>query len=296
MAEQFLTGLTAFPLTPADADGRVRTEELGTLVSRLVDTNVSAIGVLGSTGIQAYLSRFERQRAVRTAVEAANGAKPVMVGVGAMRTDEACALALDAKQAGADWLVLSPISYTPLTQDEAYQHFVQVASQTDLPLCVYANPSTTHFHFSHGLIMRLAALPTIKAIKLPPLSDSTYAAELADLRRGCPSDFSLGYSGDWEMLDALAAGADCFHSALAGLLPTPLLALAAQAEHSDHVLADAFAPFMELIRVNGSLRVTYALANEMGVTTAQPPRPVLPLSAQLRRQCADAAQAVLAVI
>ena len=65
-----------------------------------------------------FLSRDQRRRAVAAAVEAV-ASIPIIVGVGAMRTDEAQALARDAAEEGASGLLLAPVSYTPLTEEEA---------------------------------------------------------------------------------------------------------------------------------------------------------------------------------
>src|SRR3712207_8757279 len=50
----------------------------------------------------AYLTRETRQRAVRVAVECVGGKIPIIVGVGALRTDEAETLARDAKAARSE--------------------------------------------------------------------------------------------------------------------------------------------------------------------------------------------------
>ena len=101
-------GLSAFPLTPADEHGRVDTETLARLVERLCEAGVDAIGLLGSTGIYAYLSREERRRAVEAASECVRGRVPLVVGVGTLRTDHAMDLARDAETAGADALLMAP--------------------------------------------------------------------------------------------------------------------------------------------------------------------------------------------
>lgn len=56
------TGLSAFPLTPADAEGVIDTDALSVLVDRLASAGVDSICLLGSTGIYAYLDRAERAR------------------------------------------------------------------------------------------------------------------------------------------------------------------------------------------------------------------------------------------
>ena len=43
-------GLSAFPVTPADAQGRVEAGALARLVRRLAEAGVDSIGLLGSTG------------------------------------------------------------------------------------------------------------------------------------------------------------------------------------------------------------------------------------------------------
>ena len=274
------TGLSAFPLTPANAAGVVDTDALQTLVARGVAAGVASICVLGSTGIYAYLTRVERRRAINAAIAVA-GPTPILVGIGALRTDEACALARDAQEAGADGLLLAPMSYTPLTQDEAFEHFQSVASATNLPLCIYNNPSTTHFQFSLPLLTQLADIPTIVALKNPEPAQGSIAEELALLRTNLAAPFTLGYSGDWCAARALLAGADSWFSVVAGLFPVPSLAMthAAQAGETDRALEiDAeFAPLWALFKDFGSLRVIYSAANLLALTDTQPPRPILPV-------------------
>ncbi len=190
-------GLSAFPITPTDAHGRVDTDAFNRLLERLHSAGVDSIGLLGSTGGYMYLTREERRRAVAAAVGNVGGRTPLIVGVGALRTDEAESLARDAASEGADALLLAPVSYTPLTEEEAYQHFAAVARATDLPLCIYNNPGTTHFTFSDALLTRLAAVPNIKAVKMPLPKDMDFRTELDRLRRDSPGDFAIGYSGDW---------------------------------------------------------------------------------------------------
>lgn len=175
-------GLSAFPLTPADENGCVDVEALSRLVERLDAAQVDSVGLLGSTGSYAYLSRAERLRAVQAAAECLKGTRTLMVGVGALRTDEAMALARDAENAGADALLLAPVSYTPLTQEEAYHHFAAVAGATALPLCIYNNPSTTHFTFSDELLVRLAYIPHILSVKMPLAANMEFKPELERLR------------------------------------------------------------------------------------------------------------------
>src|SRR3954452_15902557 len=113
------TGLSAFPLTPLDAGGAIDAPAFERLVGRLAAAGVDSIGALGSTGNYAYLTREERSRVARLAVDAAAGT-PVMVSVGATRTRHVLELVEDAQAAGAAALLLAPVSYRPLRANEVF--------------------------------------------------------------------------------------------------------------------------------------------------------------------------------
>jgi 4-hydroxy-tetrahydrodipicolinate synthase len=281
-------GLSAFPITPADEQGRVDVEALRRLVRRLVDAKVDSIGLLGSTGSYPYLTRDERRRAIEAAVAEAAGQTPIIVGVGALRTSDAVLMARDARAAGADAGLLAPVSYTPLTDDEVFTHFETVAAASDLPICIYNNPGTTHFSFSEDLIARLSQLPGIGAVKNPAPEAAAAPAAVSALRARVPAGFAVGFSTDWNAAEALIAGGDGWYSVAAGLFPGPCVEIRDAVALGDRQRArqiDAgLAPLWDLFRTFTSLRVIYAAANRLGLCSTQPPRPILPLPEQAQHQ------------
>jgi 4-hydroxy-tetrahydrodipicolinate synthase len=283
------SGLSAFPITPLTPAGEIVATDLVRLVQRIEAGGADSIGLLGSTGTYMFISREQRRRAVAAAVGAATSL-PVMVGVGAMRTDDAQSLARDAATEGAAGLLMAPVSYTPLTEEEVFEHFLAVASASDLPLCIYSNPGTTNFTFRPEFVARLATIATVAAIKLPLPSSGDIPADLAAFRQAAPG-LSIGYSGDWGCKDALLAGADCWFSVAGGLFPERAAALTAAAMKGDREEADrhdsAFAGLWGLCKANGSLRLIYAAANMLGLTDAQPPRPLLGADEGLRTRLAS---------
>jgi 4-hydroxy-tetrahydrodipicolinate synthase len=286
-----LKGLCAFPITPSDAEGRVDSDALRKLVGSLCAAKVDSICVLGSTGTYAYLSRSERRRALETALEESGGQTPILVGVGALRTDEAVRLAQDAKAAGVAAGLLAPVSYTPLNEDEVFEHFATVARESDLALCIYDNPGTTHFQFSRALIGRLSRLPGIIALKTPAPETQAVAAHVADLRSAVPDGFSVGYSADWNSAEALIAGADAWYSVAGGLFPRIGMAIVQAAQNADFAearrLNERLDPLWSLFKEFSSLRVMYASADVLGICRAEPPRPILPLAGAARQRVAD---------
>ncbi|MBX5184836.1 dihydrodipicolinate synthase family protein [Rhizobium sp. NZLR5] len=289
--------LSAFPPTPADIDGRVDTESLCRLLDRLCDAGVASIGLLGSTGIYAFLTREERLRAVQAAVECVAGRVPLVVGAGALRTGHAVDLARDAEAAGADALLLAPVSYTPLTQEEAYQHFLAVTKAAKLPLCIYNNPGTTHFTFSRDLLQRLSEIETIRAVKMPLPVDSDFRGELAALRQ--TTNLEIGYSGDWGAAEALLSGADAWYSVVGGLFPRVALALTTAAIAGDRAetlrLDGLLQPLWKTFKDFGSIRVVYTLVDVLSLAQVQLPRPLLPLGPMDRQRVLDAVEPLIAL-
>jgi len=276
------TGLSAFPITPLNEDG-VNEADYAGLVRRLAEAGVASIGALGSTGVYPYLSREQRGRVARVAVDNAQGV-PVVVGVGALRTRDVLLLAEDAQQAGARALLLAPMSYHSLHVEEVYGLFETLTRNVSVPVCVYDNPGTTRFDFSDELHGRIAQLPNIGSIKIPPvLADPAAAAErVARLRALIPAHVSLGISGDSVGAIGMLAGCDTWYSVIGGLFPHTTLAIAraAQAGNAEEAarLSARLQPLWDLFgKYKGSLRMIAAAAGLMGL--AQQPCLPLPLQA-----------------
>ncbi len=283
------SGLCAFPLTPTSESG-VDDHSYAHLVSRLAAAGVDSIGSLGSTGVYPYLDREQRARAARTAVYAADGT-PVMVGIGALRTANVLALAEDAQRAGASAVLLAPMTYQPLTEDEVFGLYEHVTRELSVPLCVYDNPGTTHVEFSDQLHARIARLPRVASIKIPAVPGEAEAARqrVAALRALLPRTVTIGVSGDWTAATGLNTGCEAWYSVVGGLFPHTALALTRAAQKGDAdgawAISERLEPLWELFRRHGSLRVMAAAASHLGLT-AEPnlPLPLHGLTPDGRRQ------------
>jgi 4-hydroxy-tetrahydrodipicolinate synthase len=292
-------GFSAFPITPSDSTGVVDETALSGILEKLAVTAVDSVGLLGSTGTYVYLSRAQRRRAVEIGVKVLSGSIPLMVGVGALRTDDAIALARDAETAGADAVLLAPVSYIPLTQEEVFQHFLSVSGATALPVCIYNNPTATHFIFSDDLLERLAQVPNICAVKMPSPEKAAVPAELDRLRPLVPDDFKIGYSWDRRSADAVAAGGDAWYSGIGGVLPEQALKLCRAAQSRDFAeverINSVFEPLWDLCSSLGTVRVIYAVANLNGLYPGQPPLPISPLSIDERDRVMQAVSRLSAI-
>lgn len=285
-----ITGLSAFPLTPLH-DDRVDEHAYASLVERAAAAGVDSITSLGSTGSYAYLTLDERRRVARIALAHA-GSTPVFVGVGALRASHVLDLARDAQDAGAAAVLVAPVSYQPLTGDDVFGLFEELASVVDVPIIVYDNPGTTHFDFTDALYGRLTQLPGVASIKIPgvPAAPDAARARVDGIRSVVPDGVTIGVSGDASAATGLNAGCDAWYSVIAGTLPEPAVALTRAALAGDAAAAAAeserLQPLWDLFAENGgSFRVVAAIAEIAGLVQPDSiPRPLRGLDAAARER------------
>ena len=287
-----LTGLSAFPHTPLRNDAFDEAAYVR-LLERLTVTGVDSITALGSTGSYMYLDRDERRRVAHAAVQNA-GSVPVIVGIGAMRTSQVQRLADDAQAAGASAVLLAPVTYQALGDDEVFGLFEDVTAGLSVPLVVYDNPGTTHVTFTDHLYGRIAALPHVASFKIPgvPAQPDNATTRVQTIRDHIPGTVTVGVSGDSTAATGLNAGCDVWYSAIGGTLPTPALIITRAALSGDHATAAAesarLEPLWELFAEHGSYRVTAAIAEHLGLVAADClPRPVQGLRAGARTRVAQ---------
>jgi 4-hydroxy-tetrahydrodipicolinate synthase len=287
------TGLSAFAPTPL-TEAAIGEAEYARLISRLARAGVDSIGALGSTGSYAYLDRAERARAVTVAVRHADGV-PVIAGVGALRMRDILHHVEDTQEAGAAAVILAPMTYEALSDDEVFALYEEVCANLSVPLAVYDNPVATRVTFSDELHSRVAQLRPVAAIKLPlPAAGvDVLAARVARLRALIPATVAIGVSGDDAAAAGLSAGCDLWFSVLGGTLPVECLELvrAAQAGSADDASAASarLQPIWQLFARYGTYRVIAGLTEQLGlVPRMNLPRPVRPLDAEGMRLVAEA--------
>lgn len=284
-----LSGLSAFTLTPFNSAGIVDVDHLQKLVARLAATDVDSIGVLGSTGSYMYLTQAQRARAIEAAVEASAG-KPVLAGIGDLRTDWVVKHTASAEKAGAGALLLAPVSYLPLTERDFTELVKSIASVTSLPICLYNNPGTTRFTMTAELVAELAKLPTVNAVKNPAPAKLMTMSDFANTRNNLPQDFILGYSGDALIINVLPIGPDAWYSVVAGTLPQLAVKLWSAGNQPEKLsdLNSKCTPLWECFNQYGSIRVVPEIARMIGIGPLDLALPLQPLQRDEVAQIAEA--------
>jgi 4-hydroxy-tetrahydrodipicolinate synthase len=271
-------GIIAYPITPFGADGIDRAR-LGELVSTLVTDGADAIAPLGSTGESAYLSRDEWRAVVDVTVEAVAGRVPVIVGASDLTTAETVNRAVYAQQAGADAVMVLPVSYWPLADREVIGHYRSISDAISIPIMAYNNPTTSGVDMKPELLVEMfSSIENVTMVK-ESTGDITRMTELTRLTDGTLPFYN---GSNPLVLEALKAGAKGWCTAAACLRPEECVALyrAVVDGKLDEASAiyDGLKPFLEFIVSRGlppAIKDGLAL---LGRPAGAPRLPLLPLT------------------
>lgn len=285
-------GIIAYPVTPfSDAAGgpnAVATERLAALVDRLVSSGVHAIAPLGSTGELAYLDEPEFDTVVDTTIATVDGRVPVIVGVSDVTTAKTVRRAQYAQRAGADAVMILPVSYWKLSEREIVAHYRSVSDAISIPIMAYNNPATSGVDMPPELLVRM--FDTIENVTM--VKEST-----GDLTRMHRIDELSGgrlpfYNGSNPLvLDALKAGASGWCTAAPNLRPQPCIDLydAVRAGDLDkaQALYDDLKPLLQFIVAGGLATTVKAGLELLDFPVGDPRAPLLPLDEEGRAQLKD---------
>ena len=260
---------------------------------RLIDWQIaegsSALVPCGTTGESATLSYDEHYRVIAVCIEQAAGRVPVIAGCGSNDTATAVKHMAFAKAEGADAALVVVPYYNRPNQEGIYAHFAHLAEQNDLPIVVYNVPARTVTDILPETMARLAAIPSIVAIK----DASGNLARIGAHRIGCGADFcQLSGNDDMALAFNGAGGVGCI-SVTANVAPKLCAEFQQATRDGDFALArtlnDTLHPLHSALFSDASPGPTkYALTRVVDWMTGELRLPMTPPSAT-SRQAIDAA-------
>ncbi|CAI2767685.1 dihydrodipicolinate synthase family protein [Flavobacterium collinsii] len=229
MKNNLFKGIIAYPITPFDKNEKVDISLYKKLLERLIVSGCHAVAPLGSTGVMPYLSDEEKEALTVATIEQVNGRVPVLVGVSNLTTEKTIYHAKFAEKAGAAAVMIIPMSYWKLTDDEIVQHFDVVAKQISIPIMAYNNPATGGVDMSPALLKRLLEIANVTMIK-----ESTGDVQrMHYLKRELGDDVAFFNGSNPLALAAFSAGATGWCTAAPNLIPNLNLDLYHAIENND---------------------------------------------------------------
>ncbi|MDT5115377.1 MAG: 4-hydroxy-tetrahydrodipicolinate synthase [Mycobacterium sp.] len=280
-----IDGIIAYPVTPYSETGGIDTARLAELVERLITGRVHAIAPLGSTGELAYLDEPEFDAVVDTTIDTVAERVPVIVGVSDVTTAKTIRRAEYAQQAGADAVMILPVSYWTLSEREIVQHYRSISEAISIPIMAYNNPATSGVDMLPELLV--AMFETIENVTMVKEStgDLTRMQRITELSGG---NLPFYNGSNPLVLDALKAGASGWCTAAPNLRPQACIDLYNAVQSDDlenaQILYDNLKPLLEFIVAGGLASTVKAGLDLLGFPIGDPRAPLLPLDEQSRAE------------
>ncbi|PBG25872.1 4-hydroxy-tetrahydrodipicolinate synthase [Clostridioides difficile] len=202
-------------VTPFTKDNKVDFDKLGELVEYQIANGTDAIVSCGTTGEANTMTDEEQLATIKYVVEKVNKRVPVIAGSGSNDTMHSVNLSQEAEKLGVDALLIITPYYNKANKAGLKRHFETIANSVKLPIILYNVPGRTCVNISPNLIVELAKIDNIVAVK-EASGDLGQVAEIASL---VPDDFAIYSGNDDTILPLLSLGGQGVISVLANVCP-----------------------------------------------------------------------------
>ena len=227
--DMIFTGAGTALVTPFTPAGEIAWEELEKLVDFQLEGGIDAIIACGTTGEAATMTAEEHLQVVDFIIKKVNGRVPVIAGTGSNDTAFCVELSQEAKQLGADGLLLVTPYYNKTSQKGLVESFDYIADTVKMPCILYNVPSRTGCNIQIETYCQLAKNPYVVAVK----EASGNAALAARIVAQCGDSLTV-YSGEDNMtLSLMALGGKGVISVFSNALPRQMHDLAAAMLNGD---------------------------------------------------------------
>lgn len=284
-------------ITPHTADGSIDKEAFAEVAEYLITSGVHCIVVGGSTGEYYAQTNEERIELMNFAREVINQRTLLMVGTGAIRTEDAVMFAKAAKEAGADAILVNSPPYAVPTDSENAMHALQIDQAANLPIMLYNYPGRTGTHMGEEFLDRVGRSPNFCGIK-----ESSGDINRVHLLACDYPNIGLCCGMDDQALEFFAWGARCWVCAGSNFLPKEHNALyEACALEGDYTkgrrIMSALLPLMRVLEQGGKFVQSVKYGCELEGLHPGPPRlPLQPLTSEEKSELEQVIRTLKATI
>lgn len=160
-----LHGIIPPVVTPYTANFEIDKTSLRRVIRHLLDGGVHGLFMLGSTSECVFLNARQRAEVLEVAVAEAKGKVPILAGILDTSTAHCISHASQARELGADALVLTAPYYTRTSQAEIVDHFSFVRDAVDLPIIAYDIPVCVNIKLARETVRELYERKLVIALK-----------------------------------------------------------------------------------------------------------------------------------
>ena len=275
-------------VTPYHADFSINRDGFAEAIEHLIATGVHGIIVAGTTGEYYAQTAEERVGMMTLAKELIKGRLPLIIGTGAIRTEDSIAFAEAAKAAGADALLVATPPYAYPTGREIALHALAVDRAANLPVMLYNYPGRMCVNMDEDTLDRLGRSPNFCAIK----ESSGDPNRLHMLARDYPH-IQLSCGMDDQALEFFAWGARSWVCAGSNFAPEAHIALYKACALEGNFtkgrrIMSAMLPLMRVLEQGGKFVqcIKHGLTLR-GIDAGPPRKPLQPLNKDDKRELAE---------
>jgi len=275
-------------VTPHTAEFEIDQDKFVQTIDMLIDAGVAGLIVAGTTGEYYAQSNEERLMMMSLAKTAIKDRVPLIVGTGAIRTEDSIFFAEQAKEVGADALLISTPPYAYPTSREIALHALAVDRAANLPVMLYNYPGRMSVNMDEETLDRLGRSPNFCAIK----ESSGDPNRLHMLARDYPH-IQLSCGMDDQALEFFAWGARSWVCAGSNFAPEAHIALHKACAIEGNFdkgrrIMSAMLPLMRVLEQGGKFVqcIKHGLTLR-GIDAGPPRKPLQPLNKDDKRELAE---------
>ncbi|ROP62120.1 4-hydroxy-tetrahydrodipicolinate synthase [Enterobacter sp. BIGb0383] len=158
-------GIYTPAITPYAADGSIDFARFSDVLESLIEARVHGIIIGGSTGEYYAQSPEERFALVEHARKVTVGRTALIVGTGAIRTEDAVTYAKHARENNADAILVTSPPYALPTELENAHHALTVDKAAQLPIMLYNYPGRMGVTMGETYFREVSRSANVVAIK-----------------------------------------------------------------------------------------------------------------------------------
>jgi 4-hydroxy-tetrahydrodipicolinate synthase len=202
-------GVMTAVVTPFTKAGEIDEEAFRQNIELLIQDGVHGVVICGHTGEFWTLSPSEWRGVFSAAVDQVRRRVTIIGGTSAISTQRVIEMSAYARELGMDGVMITPPYYVLPTAEDIIAHYRAVSDAVDIPIILYNIPHVTGIGLRPDLVLRLADIEHVVAIK-----ESSHEFEvMVDMLRtvGDRMRVFAGYSA-LRGLPAVSMGVDGFIS------------------------------------------------------------------------------------
>lgn len=280
-------GIYTPAITPLATDGSIDFPAFDAVLEHLIESGVHGIIIGGSTGEYYAQTADERRALVERAKAVIGGRLPLVVGTGAIRTEDAVEYAAHAKSIGAEAILVTTPPYALPTQAEIGTHVLTVDKAAGLPIMLYNYPARMGVGMEAEFFAAIKGNPNIQAIK----ESSGDTLRLHAIASQYP-EIQLSCGWDDQALEFFAWGARSWVCAGSNFVPAEHVALyeACVLEKDfarGRAIMSAMLPLMDFLEGGKFVQSIKAGSEIIGLKAGGVRAPLSPLDAAKKEELAD---------